>query len=191
MRLIFTQASKKRRSVPRGDLARMKDGPMREHIDNLDTMLETTAREVMKTLRKAGCETVRQKGSHAQVRCPPRGKQTTVPMHSGKDIKKGTLRSMERSLDMDLDGDGKPPPHKPRKEDVELEEARKKKVSVDAIIEFKHEGKKVVAKMVSSVWSGGGDMAYTWMTSKGETIETAGVPKPFKVISDVAPKNRR
>ena len=43
---------------------------MREHIEEIDTLLEMSARQVMKTLKKAGCEVIRQKGSHAQVRCP-------------------------------------------------------------------------------------------------------------------------
>ena len=74
-----------------------------------------------------------------------------------------------------------------------LEEGRKKKVSVDAIIEFTYEGKKVVAQMLRSTWKAATPnvMTFTWLTSAGETIQTAGVPKPFKVLSDVAPKHRR
>lgn len=77
-------------------------------IDSLaNSLVEMSAREVRKKLRDAGCEEVRQSGSHVQVKCPS-GKQTTVPVHGGKDIKKGTLHGMEKSLNMDLDGDGKP-----------------------------------------------------------------------------------
>jgi predicted RNA binding protein YcfA (HicA-like mRNA interferase family) len=68
---------------------------------------EMSARDVRKKLRKAGCREVRQKGSHVQVVCPP-NRQSTVPVHSKKDIKKGTLKSIEKSLQIDLDGDGKP-----------------------------------------------------------------------------------
>lgn len=68
---------------------------------------EMSARDVRKKLRKAGCRELRQKGSHIQVMCPP-DRQSTVPAHGSKDIKKGTLRSIEKSLQIDLDGDGKP-----------------------------------------------------------------------------------
>jgi predicted RNA binding protein YcfA (HicA-like mRNA interferase family) len=70
---------------------------------------EMSAREVRKKLRKAGCKELRQKGSHVQVMCPV-NRQSTVPVHGKKDIKKGTLRSIERSLNLDLDGDGQPKP---------------------------------------------------------------------------------
>lgn len=68
---------------------------------------EISSRQVRKNLRKAGCEEIRQTGSHVQVKCPS-GKQTTVPAHSGKDIKKGTLHAIEKSLGLDVDGDGRP-----------------------------------------------------------------------------------
>lgn len=68
---------------------------------------EMSAREIRKKLRKAGCKELRQKGSHVQVSCPP-GKQSTIPVHGKKDIKKGTLKGIEKSLGIDLDGDGRP-----------------------------------------------------------------------------------
>jgi predicted RNA binding protein YcfA (HicA-like mRNA interferase family) len=68
---------------------------------------EMSARDVRKKLRKAGCRELRQKGSHVQVMCPP-DRQSTVPTHGSKDIKKGTLKGIEKSLQIDLDGDGKP-----------------------------------------------------------------------------------
>ncbi len=56
-----------------------------------------TARELLKILRKAGCVEVRQKGSHLVIRC---GKcQTTVPVHKGEGIKKGTLAAIGRNLE--------------------------------------------------------------------------------------------
>ena len=70
-------------------------------------VFEMSAREVRKKLRKAGCRELRQKGSHVQVFCPP-DRHSTVPAHGKKDIKKGTLRGIERSLQIDIDGDGKP-----------------------------------------------------------------------------------
>lgn len=55
-----------------------------------------TATELRRILKSLDCVEVRQKGSHLIVRC---GKcQTTVPVHMGKDIPKGTLRSIERML---------------------------------------------------------------------------------------------
>jgi predicted RNA binding protein YcfA (HicA-like mRNA interferase family) len=86
-----------------------------------------SARAVRKKLRAAGCEEVRQKGSHVQVKCPPQGRQTTVPVHGSKDIKKGTLRSMERSLQLDIDGDGRPSPN-PRRNAMSLSPAQRKKI---------------------------------------------------------------
>lgn len=73
----------------------------------LQAIYEMSSREVRKKLRKAGCKELRQKGSHVQVVCPV-NRQSTVPVHGKKDIKKGTLRSIERSLQIDLDGDGQP-----------------------------------------------------------------------------------
>jgi predicted RNA binding protein YcfA (HicA-like mRNA interferase family) len=70
---------------------------------------EMSARQVRKVLRKAGCSELRQKGSHVQVTCPPNLK-STVPDHGSKDIKKGTLKAIEKSLQVDIDGDGKPRP---------------------------------------------------------------------------------
>lgn len=73
----------------------------------MQAVYEMSAREVRKKLRKAGCRELRQKGSHVQVFCPP-DRKSTVPVHGKKDIKKGTLKSIEKSLRIDLDGDGRP-----------------------------------------------------------------------------------
>jgi hypothetical protein len=40
---------------------------------------------------------VRQKGSHLTIRCGIC--QSVVPVHAGEDLKQGTLRSIERSLE--------------------------------------------------------------------------------------------
>jgi predicted RNA binding protein YcfA (HicA-like mRNA interferase family) len=56
-----------------------------------------TGRELMRILRKRGCEVVRQRGSHVRVQC---GKcQTTVPVHAAEDLPPGTLRAIERDLE--------------------------------------------------------------------------------------------
>lgn len=56
-----------------------------------------TARELLRILRKHGCTEARQTGSHIVVKCGEC--QTVVAVHSGKDIPKGTLRSIERTLE--------------------------------------------------------------------------------------------
>jgi predicted RNA binding protein YcfA (HicA-like mRNA interferase family) len=57
---------------------------------------EMKERELRAQLRRDGCVELRQKGSHLQVQC---GKcQTTIPIHKGHDIKRGTLGAIERSL---------------------------------------------------------------------------------------------
>lgn len=64
---------------------------------------EMSARQLRKILRKEGCVELRQKGSHLQVRCGNcRG---TVPVHGNRDIKKGTLGAIERSLEICLGDD--------------------------------------------------------------------------------------
>ena len=46
--------------------------------------------EVMRVLEKKGFRLIRQSGSHAVYRHPD-GRWTTVPIHPGKDVAKGTL----------------------------------------------------------------------------------------------------
>jgi len=65
-----------------------------------EQMAEMSARDLRRKLRDNQCTELRQKGSHLQVRCGQC--QTTVPVHGGKDIARGTLRSIERSLGMCL-----------------------------------------------------------------------------------------
>lgn len=55
------------------------------------------AREVVARLRELGCEERKGKGSHVVFTfgaC-----RTTVSVHRGKDIKKGTLRAIEKNLE--------------------------------------------------------------------------------------------
>jgi predicted RNA binding protein YcfA (HicA-like mRNA interferase family) len=55
------------------------------------------AKELLRRLRELGCVEVRRKGSHVIVRC---GTCTSVvPVHSGEDIKPGTLRAIVRQLE--------------------------------------------------------------------------------------------
>jgi len=56
-----------------------------------------TGKELLRRLRRLGCEEVRRKGSHVRVEC---GKcVTTVPVHAGEDLPPGTLRAIERDLE--------------------------------------------------------------------------------------------
>jgi predicted RNA binding protein YcfA (HicA-like mRNA interferase family) len=43
-----------------------------------------------------------QRGSHAQLKHPD-GRRITVPIHSGKDIRRGTLRAIINDLDIRVD----------------------------------------------------------------------------------------
>lgn len=47
-------------------------------------------RAVVKALRRAGFEILRRKGSHHIMRHPD-GRQTSVPVHAGKILPKGTI----------------------------------------------------------------------------------------------------
>jgi predicted RNA binding protein YcfA (HicA-like mRNA interferase family) len=53
-----------------------------------------TGREVVRALRQLGWVVVAQKGSHAQLKHPERGRRVTVPLHAGETIGPGLLRSI-------------------------------------------------------------------------------------------------
>lgn len=113
--------------------------PKQSKTQHLDEM---NSREALKSLRKAGCEEIRQTGSHVQVKCP-NGKQTTIPAHSGKDIKKGTFHAIEKSLNMDIDGDGRP---------VTTEELEQQPVTEEAL--YTEYDKPVSLDEVNLTWAG-------------------------------------
>ena len=54
-------------------------------------------REVVSILQRLGFETVRQRGSHIQLRHPD-GRATTVPMHGGRDIPAQLLRRIAKDV---------------------------------------------------------------------------------------------
>ncbi|RIK10736.1 MAG: hypothetical protein DCC49_02095 [Acidobacteria bacterium] len=56
-----------------------------------------TDRELIRRLRRQGCEGVRQSGSHMVVRCGHC--QSVVPRHAGRDLGTGLLRAIERDLE--------------------------------------------------------------------------------------------
>ena len=56
-----------------------------------------TGDELLRSLLRLGCEVLRQRGSHVRLRCGDC--LATVPVHAGRDIAVGTLRSIERQLE--------------------------------------------------------------------------------------------
>lgn len=59
-------------------------------------------KEVERILEKLGFQRIRQSGSHAVHRHPD-GRWTTVPLHPGKDVAKGTLRKIIKDLGITVD----------------------------------------------------------------------------------------
>lgn len=59
------------------------------------------SREVMARLEKAGWRKIRQRGSHVQMKKDGVAAIVTVP-HPKKDLKRGTLRSIERASGVQL-----------------------------------------------------------------------------------------
>lgn len=57
-----------------------------------------TYRELARDLRDAGCEPVRQKGSHEWWQCPG-GCAGPVPVHPGRNISPGVLRKLRNLLE--------------------------------------------------------------------------------------------
>lgn len=60
-----------------------------------------TAKQVVAALQRHGFGFARQKGSHATYRHAD-GRTAVVPMHSG-DVKRGTLRSILKQANLDVD----------------------------------------------------------------------------------------
>ncbi len=57
--------------------------------------------EIIRRLRAAGWEQVRQKGSHVTFKHPTHGKPCTVP-HPKKDLPIGTVKSIEKQTGIKL-----------------------------------------------------------------------------------------
>lgn len=57
-----------------------------------------TARGITKALKKLGYYKDRQKGSHATFRHEETGRSVTVPVHKGRELKRGTLSGIIRDL---------------------------------------------------------------------------------------------
>jgi predicted RNA binding protein YcfA (HicA-like mRNA interferase family) len=58
--------------------------------------------EVLRKLRRAGFEVDHVTGSHYVLR-HPEGRQTVVPYHAGRDIKRGVLRAIVRQAGLTVD----------------------------------------------------------------------------------------
>ncbi|HAH59899.1 MAG TPA: hypothetical protein DCL86_17330 [Bacteroidales bacterium] len=50
--------------------------------------------ELLRILKKDGWYVIRQKGSHIIMKHPTKSNVITVPYHSGKEMKKGTLQAI-------------------------------------------------------------------------------------------------
>jgi len=61
------------------------------------------AKDFLSALLRYGCVEVSVKGSHHKVRNPANGKVSTVPVHSGRDIKKGLAAAILSQLGIDAD----------------------------------------------------------------------------------------
>ena len=61
-----------------------------------------SADECVAALRRFGYEVARQKGSHVRLVCEGRT-PVSVPMHKGKTLKRGTLRSILREADISVE----------------------------------------------------------------------------------------
>jgi predicted RNA binding protein YcfA (HicA-like mRNA interferase family) len=60
------------------------------------------AREVLGALKADGWVEARNRGSHVQLRHSTKRGTVTVPIHGAKDIKPGTLASIERQAGLKL-----------------------------------------------------------------------------------------
>lgn len=59
------------------------------------------AQEVIAALKKLGFHEKRQSGSHLILMNPKTGKIIPVPIHKGKDLKRGVVRSIIRQAGLD------------------------------------------------------------------------------------------
>lgn len=62
-----------------------------------------TAKELVGALRKLGFYEHHQRGSHLILKHPTRNCRVTVPVHSGKILKLGTLKSILEEADLSAD----------------------------------------------------------------------------------------
>lgn len=60
------------------------------------------ATELIRALKKAGFQVIRQKGSHVRMK-RPNGRVVTVPVHPGQDVGRGLLRKVLRDAKLTRD----------------------------------------------------------------------------------------
>lgn len=61
------------------------------------------SKELIKIFNKLGFFKYHQVGSHAQFKCHGDGRKITIPIHSGKDITKKTLKGIIDDLDLTIE----------------------------------------------------------------------------------------
>jgi predicted RNA binding protein YcfA (HicA-like mRNA interferase family) len=59
-------------------------------------------RDILKLLKADGWVELRSKGSHLQLKHPRKPGLVTLPMHGARDVKPGTLASIERQAGLRL-----------------------------------------------------------------------------------------
>ena len=57
---------------------------------------------IVKTLKKAGFQLIRQKGSHVYLKHSD-GRATVVPVHKGKDIDRGLLKKILKDAELSIE----------------------------------------------------------------------------------------
>lgn len=55
-------------------------------------------------------------------------------------------------------------------------------VLITATVQFRHEGRLVIATVERSEWKGGDKMLYHWKTSDGRKVTTLGLPDDLVVL---------
>ncbi len=66
----------------------------------MNRMPRVTGAHVVRSLRKAGFELARQRGSHAIMKHPD-GRSTVVPIHGGETIGVGLMSKIQRDVGID------------------------------------------------------------------------------------------
>jgi predicted RNA binding protein YcfA (HicA-like mRNA interferase family) len=65
-------------------------------------VLSVSGERIVRSLERAGFKVARVKGSHHIMRHPD-GRGTTVPVHQGRDVAKGTLRGILSDVGMTIE----------------------------------------------------------------------------------------
>jgi len=60
------------------------------------------SKELLKLLKDDGWYEIRRAGSHVIMRHPIKKKQVVIPLHSSKEVKKGTLKSILKDTEIKI-----------------------------------------------------------------------------------------